>query len=242
MLSVTSLIIGIVIGQYLDIKSFYQKEVAPVTEERSYLGEETSLPTPKLDSRTSVEEAMQNRRSKRAYTEDALSLKDVSQILWSLQGQTSDWGGRTVPSAKGAYPLSVTLVAKNVDSLEPGVYHYLPETHALRKTLDEVPAQFDEAAVQSQNKAAPVAFIISGDYQLMSKAFDGKSLDDNVVLEAGHAGQNAYLQVESLGLGTVVSGGFNKTLMKDILEIPAQEDLFYLIPVGVPDAEAKSAH
>lgn len=230
-------ITGYIAAQYINPSSFLKLKSAPPSQERSYIGESITLPAPQIYGAMSVEEAMQNRRSRRAYTEESLSLAAVSQILWSLQGQTADWGGRTVPSAKGAYPLHVTVVAKNVTGLPSGVYYYIPGDHSLKLTIDNVPAMFDEAAVQGQNKSAPVSFVISGDYSAMAKAFDGKSNDENVVLEVGHAGQNAYLQVESLGLGTVVSGGFNKDLMKETLNIPSQEDLFYLIPVGVPAAE-----
>ncbi|MDH5532965.1 MAG: SagB/ThcOx family dehydrogenase [Candidatus Pacebacteria bacterium] len=242
LMAVVFLMIGFVLGKKIDINKLITQTPDQVMEERAYIGEAIELPQPRKDGRMSVEKAMQERRSKRAYTDDAMALDDVSQILWAIQGQTADWGGRTVPSAKGAYPLNVTVVAKNVDGLEAGVYHFDSATHSLMQVMAEIPAQFDEAAVQGQNKKAPVAFILSGDYTAMTKAFDGKSNDQNVVLEAGHAGQNVYLQVESLGLGTVVSGGFNKVLMKEILDIPAQEDLFYLIPVGIPATQEAATH
>ena len=236
-------VLGFVAGQYVDLVNIFSKTSKQKTETRQYIGEEITLPAPNLFGSMSVEEAMQNRRSRRAYVEnEALTVEQVSQILWSLQGQTADWGGHTVPSAKNAYPLNITLVAKNVTDLAPGVYHYIPENNSLKKVVEDVPANFDEAAVQAQNKSAPVSFIISGDYSLMANVFDGEPRDENVVLEAGHAGQNAYLQAESLGLGTVVSGGLNQDLMKEILKIPAQEDLFYMIPVGVPAAEIETSH
>ena len=242
LMAVIFLTIGFVLGNKFNMSELTSQVPDVVMEERSYIGEAVELPTPNLDGRMSVEDAMQTRRSKRAYTEDAMELSDVSQILWAIQGQTADWGGRTVPSAKGAYPLHVTVVAKNVDGLEAGVYHFDSATHSLMQVMDAIPAGFDEAAVQGQNKKAPVAFILSGDYSAMTKAFDGKELNENVILEAGHAGQNAYLQVESLGLGTVVSGGFNQVLMQEVLDIPAQEDLFYLIPVGIPAVEKAVTH
>jgi SagB-type dehydrogenase family enzyme len=241
MLAVVFLLVGFIGGQYLDVNSFMVQEKEVVQEERSYVGEAIELPKPKTVGKMSVEEAMQKRRSRRAYTDEAVTLSDVSQLAWSLQGQTAEWGGRTVPSAKSAYPLEVTIVVKNVEGLDPGVYHYQPESHTITQVMAEVPSSFDEAAVQAQNKNAPVVFVLSGDYQKMTEAFDGKANDANVVLEAGHAGQNAYLQVESLGLATVVSGGFNKVLLHEVLALPAQEDLFYIIPVGVP-AEEEVSH
>jgi len=234
-----TLLIGVIAGNYIELQKTFMQYSIP-TDERQYQGESISLPEPDTTGTLSVEAAMQNRRSRRAYTDAPLTIKQLSQLLWAMQGQTADWGGRTVPSAKNAYPLNITVVAKNVTDVDPAVYHYLPDTHSIRKIMNSIPENFDEAAVQGQNKSAPVAFIISGDYAKMSKAFDGESHDENVVLEAGHVGQNAYLQVESLGLGTVVSGGFNKALMQEVLQIPRQEDIFYLIPVGVPAVEPEN--
>lgn len=201
---------------------------------RQYISEPIPLPAPSTKSLTSVEAAMQSRRSRRSFTEQPLTLQQLSQILWSLQGQTADWGGRTVPSAKSAYPLEITLVAKNVDGLEPGVYHYVSPDNALQQVISGVPTQFDEAAVQQAGQTAPAVFYISADFNRMTEAFEGEPHDDNVLLEAGHAGQNVYLQVESLGLGTVVMGGFNPALMSTVLQIPSSERLIYQVPVGNP--------
>lgn len=204
---------------------------------RAYVGDALALPAPKKIGKLSVEAAMQNRRSRRAYTQEPVTLAEVSQILWSLQGQTADWGGRTTPSAHSAYPLEVTIVAKNVANLPAGVYHYQSANHVLVPVITTVPASFDEAAAQDSAKNSPVVFYISGNFQKMTDAFKGVPHDEDVYLEVGHAGQNAYLQVESLGLGTVVMGGFNPAKMAEVLKIPTSEKLIYQIPVGHPSEE-----
>src|SRR3989344_2682768 len=61
-----------------------------------------NLPKPSLSSRTSVESAMQSRRTARNFTETSLTKKLVGQMLWAGQGVTADWGGRTAPSAKSS--------------------------------------------------------------------------------------------------------------------------------------------
>lgn len=202
--------------------------------ERSYTAEAINLPTPRTSSNVSVELALQGRRSRRSFTDRPVTLAQVSQMVWAAQGITTDWGGRTAPSAKEAYPLELTVVAKNVTGLEPGVYHYLPQDHQLRATKTQVPQRFNEAAVQAGGQNAPVALVISADFGRMTEAFDGEAHDENVYLEAGHAAQNLYLQAESLRLGTVVIGGFNPVLMQEALQIPAKEKLIYLVPFGWP--------
>ena len=208
-----------------------------VREERVYVGELVELPQPRLSGGMSLEAALQARRSIRSFSDQALTMQQVSQVLWSMQGLTSDWGGRTTPSAHSAYPLELTVVVKNVNGLEPGIYHYIPGENALGMISMGVPDNFDEAAVQAAGKGSPVVFYVSGDFAKMAEAFEGESHDENVYLEAGHAGQNVYLQVESLGLGTVVMGGFNPVLMHEVLDLPSQEVLIYQIPVGYSEEE-----
>ncbi len=90
------------------------------------------LPEPSLTSDISVEEALQNRRSIREFKTDALSLNQVSQILWAAYGineprsnPTFLRGGlRTAPSAGALYPLDIYLVCGNVTGLKAGIYKY----------------------------------------------------------------------------------------------------------------------
>ncbi|MDH3681755.1 MAG: nitroreductase family protein, partial [Acidimicrobiia bacterium] len=80
------------------------------------------LVPPRHQSDVSVEEALLNRRSVREYTGAALTLAEVSQLLWAAQGTTNDQGFRTAPSAGALYPLEVYVVVGDVTGLAPGVY------------------------------------------------------------------------------------------------------------------------
>ena len=80
----------------------------------------------------SVEEAMQNRRSIRDYQDKPITLEQLSQLLWSAQGITSEWGGRTAPSAGATYPLEVYVLVRKVEALNQGVYRYIPQEHSLK--------------------------------------------------------------------------------------------------------------
>lgn len=198
-----------------------------------------SLPKPSLTSRTSVEAAMQARRSRRDFTSDSLNLKQVGQMLWSAQGVTADWGGRTTPSAKSAYPLTVYLVANKVVGLEPGVYRYLPGEREAKHQIQLIkPGDVHEAVGKAivQNAAAnpPVLFLITGNMDIMAKAFDNKRNDNNVYLEVGHAAENMYLQAETLGLGMVTMAGFDGNKVRDAAGIPESETVIYAIPAGIP--------
>lgn len=198
------------------------------------------LPSPSIRSNTSLEATLKNRRSRRDLKPDPLSLKQVSQLLWSAQGVTSDWGGRTAPSAKSVYPVMVYLLVNNVDGLDKGLYKYIPgemtAAHQLVPVkLGDFQDSFYEMVNQASVKNPPVIIFLTGNMQKMAEAFGGTRRDANVYLEVGHIGQNLYLQVESLKLGMVTLSSVDGSKFQDMFGLPIGDELIYTVPVGYPN-------
>jgi SagB-type dehydrogenase family enzyme len=196
---------------------------------------EIVLPPPRYSSNISVEEAIFKRRSVREYQDKAVSLEQLAQILWAAQGITSEWGGRTAPSAGGTYPLEVYVVVRKVEKLEPGVYLYIPHTHSLATISKGNYSQKLMEASLNQKWVSDASFnlIIAADFSRTTQRYGERGIR-YVYLEAGHAAQNVYLQAVSLKLGCVVVGAFNDNLVKSYLELPANVQPIYIIPVGIP--------
>ncbi len=76
-----------------------------------------SLPDPVRDGSVSLERALSARVSVREFASSSLTLGEVSQLLWSAQGETRRDGGRTAPSAGALYPLEIYVVVGAVASL-----------------------------------------------------------------------------------------------------------------------------
>jgi len=192
-----------------------------------------ALPGPELDSDTSVEESLLQRRSVRDYTEEALTLSEVAQLLWAAQGITSSLGQRTAPSAGGLYPLEVYVVIGNVKNVPPGVYKYRPEPHELVKVIagEQREALAEAALSQSPVRDGAIDIVFTAIYERTTGKYGDRGVR-YVYMEAGHAAQNVYLQAVALDLGAVVIGAFYDDQVKRVLNLPKEEEPLYIMPVG----------
>ncbi len=191
------------------------------------------LPSPGLSGNVSVEETLQNRRSERSFTPAPLSLKEVSQLLWSAQGITSKWGGRTAPSAGALYPLEIYLVSGSVEGLQPGIYKYIPDGHELL-TISEGDSRKQLASAclgQSWISDAPVSIVFAAVYERTTVKYGQRGIA-YVHIEVGHAAQNVCLQAVALNLGAVSVGAFDDGMVKSIVGMVKEETPLYVIPVG----------
>jgi SagB-type dehydrogenase family enzyme len=194
---------------------------------------EVELPSPKLKGEKTLEETLAERRSIREYLDKEIPLEYLSQILWAAQGITSEWGGRTAPSAGALYPLEIYVVVKKVEDLENGVYHYIPQTHSLELIkLGNFSNDLAIAALgQGWVREAPVKLIVTAEFERTTSKYGERGIR-YVYLEAGHAAQNVYLQVTALDLGCVVVGAFHDSEVQNILSLPKNHEPIYIIPIG----------
>jgi SagB-type dehydrogenase family enzyme len=201
------------------------------TQEVQERKETMKLPEPKLTGPISVEQALAKRRSVRDYREDSLTIQQVSQLLWAAQGITSDWGGRTSPSGGALYPLEIFLLAGEVKGLDAGVYRYEPGKHAITQTKKgDLRQKVTEASLdQEEILNAPASIIICAVYERTMGKYGERGIR-YVHMEVGSAGENIYLQAESLGLGTVFIGAFEDEEVKQTLGI--EEEPLGIMPVG----------
>jgi SagB-type dehydrogenase family enzyme len=193
------------------------------------------LPEPRQDSKTSVESALRWRRSVREFRKEALTLAEVSQLLWAAQGPTDPEGRRAAPSAGALYPLEIFLVAGGQDELPAGVYRYRPRSHDLMPVVQrDQRAKLAAAALeQGWLTDAPVTIAIAAVYERTAGKCKQRA-ERYVHMEVGHAAQNVHLQAVALNLGTVVVGAFDGAEVKRVLALAAIEKPLCLMPVGKP--------
>jgi SagB-type dehydrogenase family enzyme len=197
--------------------------------------ERMALPDPHGYRGLSLEEAIEQRRSRREYTATPLTLAELSTLLYAASAITAPAQGlRAAPSAGALYPIETYVVVHNVTGLEPGLYHYAVAEHTLeRLQAGDLRAKIVMAGIgQEMLGQAQVCFVLSAIFQRTRWKYRERAYR-YVLLEAGHIGQNLYLAATSLGLGACAVGAFLDDPLNDLLGVEGEEEAaLYLIVVG----------
>ncbi|MDD5297520.1 MAG: SagB/ThcOx family dehydrogenase [Rhodocyclaceae bacterium] len=190
------------------------------------------LPPPPSAGSVSLEEALAKRRSVRDFSPGALTLGEVSRLLWAAQGITGR-ERRTAPSAGALYPLEVYLEAHDVDDLPPGLYRYQPSQHRLEAVAGAVVRQNLVAAANGQQWLGRSAAVITLAARFgRTAARYGKRGERYVHIETGHAAQNLLLQATALGLCATPVGSFDDAAVSRLFHLSDHEAPLLLLPVG----------
>jgi SagB-type dehydrogenase family enzyme len=194
------------------------------------------LPPPSWHGTVSIEQAIKQRRTTRSFTSRALSLNQLSQLLWSASGITEANGyKRAAPSAGALYPMDVYVVVgpNCVPPIEAGVYHYVPGDHQLSEvSKGEMRSSVARAALsQMWMSDAPLTIVITAEYKRATVKYGQRGIK-YALIEAGHIGQNIFLQAQSLDLEAGIVGAFHDAAIIEAIHIPAAHEPVLLMPVG----------
>jgi SagB-type dehydrogenase family enzyme len=194
------------------------------------------LPKPNFNGEMAFETALKNRRTIRAFRPDPISLEFLSQMLWAAYGITEQGGFKRSAASGGAlYPMDVygLVGEEGVNGLSAGIYHYEPMPHEII-TLCEKDARTDLARAslsQMWMARAPVTLVITAEYSRICKKYGQRGVR-YAMIEAGHMGQNIFLQAEALGLGAGIVGAFEDEHVIEVMGIPRTHEPLLLMPVG----------
>jgi SagB-type dehydrogenase family enzyme len=195
------------------------------------------LPKPKLDKSIEFWSVIKNRHSTRKFTAEAMSIMDLSLLLFGMSGLNRifpQFAFRTVPSAGGLYPIETYSVVNNVKGLSKGLYHYNIQEHSicllkegdLRKEVTEA-CLGQKIAYTSAINFIWTAMIGRSQWKYLQRCYR------YIYLDAGHIGQNFYLIAEALGLGACTIGALYDDELNQFLEIDGKnETAIYVGVVG----------
>lgn len=191
--------------------------------------------------------AIANRESRRAFTEEPLTLEELSFLLWATQGVRAVdakkvWTKRATPSGGGRQPYETYLLLNRVDGISQGVYRYLPIEHKLLLVSSDLPNPdelMDKAWFQNFIGNAAVVFVWAAIPYKTEWRYSLVSYKD-ILIEAGHICQNLYLACEAIGAGTCAIAAYEQRVVDELLQIDGEEEMtVYLSPVGKVPQEAR---
>ncbi|MDY6866699.1 MAG: SagB/ThcOx family dehydrogenase [Chloroflexota bacterium] len=187
-----------------------------------------------------LRQAIEERRSVRRYSDDALSLEELSYLLWLTQGvkkinEKRQVTLRTVPSAGCRHPFETYLSINRVESLEPGLYRFVATRHqlaALRLNKDFNEKLTEACLGQRQVATSAVTFIWAAvPYRTMWR-YSERSYR-YLYLDAGHVCQNLHLAAESINCGMCAIGAYDDDAADQLMGFsPPEMFVIYMASLG----------
>lgn len=183
------------------------------------------LSKPNLERGVNVMQAFSQRKSDRVYVSKALSLADLSDLLWAANGiNRIKEGKRTAPSAMNVQDVDIYVILKE------GAYIY----DAKNYTLSPVAAGDYRSLVASKQEfaaSAPVSLVLVSDISRFG-AGDSQSKQIMGAYDVGIVSQNISIFCAGVGLGTVPRATMDKAKLKSVLKLSDTQILMLNHPVG----------
>lgn len=221
---------------------------APMTENRIDLPRNFES----LELQDNLLDLLTKRKSSRVYTQEDMSLLQLSFLLWATQGIKDIRGKsyatlRTVPCGGARHPFETYLLVRQVEGLLPGVYHYLPMTHQLEllQTMEDREAlnALAKKSLCGQGWAAKANVVFYWSFVCYRSEWRyGMYAHRMVMADVGHVGENLYLACTALGLGTCGIGAYDQKLCDEIFQLDGEEEFtLYSQSVGTVQAKDEKA-
>ncbi len=183
------------------------------------------LPKPNLNRNSEVMQAFANRHSTREYAAKALTLTDLSDLLWAAHGlNRPEEGKRTAPSAMNKQDVDVYVV------LPEGIYLYEAKAHQLN-LVAEGDHRGAVAGGQAFVKSAPVSLLLVSD---LSRLGDAKNTHTQLMgaVDAGIVSQNISIFCSAAKLATVPRASMDTAKLKSVLKLTDTQLPLMNHPVG----------
>lgn len=194
---------------------------------------------------------IKERRSTRFYSDNSMTMDELSYLLWATQGITSinETGltFRTVPCSGATHTFESYLLIRKVETLHQGLYRYLPKEHKLlfMSELDELESKIEAITLEQPfvprfaNKAA-VLFIWSTTPYRSEWKFD-ITAHKKILIDIGHVCQNLYLASESIDAGTCAIGIYDQALIDGLLCLDGEDEfVVYMAAVGKKQSKSNN--
>lgn len=188
------------------------------------------IPLPKTESfelpQMTLVESILQRRSLRRYSEETLTLEELSLLLFTSQGiqqlrETSKMKVtfRTVPSAGARHAFETYLLINRVEGIPAGLYRYSALNHSLVEVnLDpDIAERVTEGCLgQKQVLNSAVTFLWVAVVERMTWRYVERGYR-YLHLDAGHVCQNVSLVAEAINCGVCAIAAYDDATLNAVL-------------------------
>ena len=210
--------------------------------ETPYDNSREKIDLPSFDKVTNIEiplcKAIEQRKSLRQYSDNPMTLAELSWLLWVTQGVKKinpPYTLRNVPSAGARHPFETYILINNVENLKTGIYRYLALEHKLieyKITADIQERAIEAAYGQKMVATANATFIWVAIPYRTSWRYSERSYR-YLHLDAGHVCQNLYLAGEAINCGSCAIAAFFDDKMNALLDLDGKTQfVIYLASLG----------
>lgn len=205
-----------------------------------------------LELKNDLVSLIRDRRSARIYTQEDMTIDQLSFLLWATQGIKGIRGKsyatlRTIPCGGARHEFETYLLVRQISGLVPGAYHYLPMEHTLEylHPVEDLPQVItDTLSGQSWAAKANAVFYWSM-VPYRAEWRYGIYAHRTAMIDTGHIGQALYTACTGLGLGCCAVAAFEHEKCCDVFGLDGKEEyIVYTVPVGTirdKDREAEKA-
>jgi SagB-type dehydrogenase family enzyme len=120
-----------------------------------------------------------------------------------------------------------------VEGLDPGIYHYEPKNQSISLGRGE-DVRRDVAGAslwQTWMAQAPLNLVITAEYSRITGKYGQRGIR-YAIIEAGHIGQNIFLQAQAMGLAAGIVGAFDDEKLVQVMGITKTHEPLLVLPVG----------
>jgi putative peptide maturation dehydrogenase len=211
-------------------------------------------PLPLIEREGGLWETLAQRRTTRAFAPGPLSAEELSLVLrytFGCRGYSRVADGiailsKTSPSGGALHPTEVYVLVRDVEGVEPGLYHYGAERHELELLVRLAPDESGSLATELASgqpfvRDAPALFLLTTRfYRSFWKYRRHQRAYAVLLMDAAHLAQTFYLVCAELGLGAFVTAAVNGTNIEERLGLdPFTEGALAMCGCGRPAARGE---
>jgi len=218
-----------------------KRQPRPAAVKRYPAAVRVALPAPHEDGE--FPRVLLERRTWRRFSSRAVPLEALSTLL-GLSSRVQHWVDlpgigrlplKTHPSGGAQHPLEVYVLARRVDGLVPGLYHYAADAHHLERLRAGATRRqiVRYLPTQSWYGSASALILITAVFPRMQWKYEFSRAYRAVLTEAGHLCQTLCLTATWLGLAPFCSLALADSLIeRDIGVDGVSESVLYAAGVG----------